>query len=272
MIVILKFGTIQILLIYHLCNYLCGQNLKFICIVNSNRMSDEKTIVIHQGWGGLGDNLQFSTLPELYSGLGYKVYISSKNAYRNPEIYDLVWKLNPYVEGLSDVEPNAGGCKGYFQQPIDFISEVELNHGLKGYRKYPVVYYKPTLIPELSNTLLYDATSIYANPEDTQINSSFQTIFTKYSDLPIKKLQFEKINNKETSYFSHDTYTIKSIYDLCDAIYSCKVFLCLFSGSSVLASAIKQDAISPDIYCFHHSNFTNNPIYKFNNIKYSEFV
>lgn len=235
-------------------------------------MSGDKTIVIHQGWGGLGDNLQFSTLPELYSGLGYKVYISDKNAYRNPEIYDLVWKLNPYIEGISGAEPNAGGCKGYFQRPMDFISEIEYNHGLSGYRKYPVVYYKPTLIPELSNTLLYDLTSVSENPDDTQINFSFETVFNKYPDLSIKKLQFEKIGNKETSYFNHDTYIIKSIYDLCDVIYSCKVFVCLFSGAAVLASAIKQDASSPEIYCFHHPNFINNPVYKFNNIRYSALL
>ena len=32
-------------------------------------------ICISQPWGGLGDNLAFSTLPELYSKLGHDVYI-----------------------------------------------------------------------------------------------------------------------------------------------------------------------------------------------------
>jgi hypothetical protein len=32
-------------------------------------------IIISQPWGGLGDNLHFSTLPELFSKKGYEVYI-----------------------------------------------------------------------------------------------------------------------------------------------------------------------------------------------------
>ena len=46
--------------------------------------------ILYQPWGGLGDNLQFSTLPEMFSKLGYEVYISDKNAYRSVEIFDLV--------------------------------------------------------------------------------------------------------------------------------------------------------------------------------------
>jgi len=235
-------------------------------------MSDDKIIIISQPWGGLGDNLQFSTLPELYSSLGYKVYISSKNAYRNPEIYDLVWKLNPYVNGISDLEPNAGSCKGYFMTSEDFITQIEKMHGLSGYRKYPVVCYKPKLIPELSNSLVFDTTSISTKPNDNQIKPSFESIFNKYPELIKTKIEYEKINNKDSSYLLSNTYTVKSIYDLCDVIYSCKVFLCLHSGSAVLAAALKQDNTSPEIYSFHFSHYNNNPLFKFNNIKYSEFV
>jgi hypothetical protein len=41
----------------------------------------ENEIIMHQPWGGLGDNLAFSTLPELYHSRGYKVYISNNNAH-----------------------------------------------------------------------------------------------------------------------------------------------------------------------------------------------
>lgn len=235
-------------------------------------MSNEKTIVISQPWGGLGDNLQFTTLPELYTKLGYKVYISSKNVYRNPEIYDLVWKFNLYVEGISDLETNAGSCRGYNDSHMDFISEIELNHNLEGYRKYPVIYYTPKFISDLSNSLVFDITSISSNPNDSQIKSSFESILNKYTELPKIKIEYEKINNRNLSYLTENTYTIKSIYDLCDVIYSCKVFLCLFSGASVLASAIKQDTSSPDIYCFHDSKYTDTRSYKFNNVTYSEFL
>ena len=42
-------------------------------------MALNKTIVIYQQYGGLGDNLQYSTLPELYSKQGYDVYIHTNN-------------------------------------------------------------------------------------------------------------------------------------------------------------------------------------------------
>jgi len=58
-----------------------------------------KKIIISQPWGGLGDNLHYSTLPELFSNKGYDVYISNNNKVRNSEIFDLVWKMNPYIKG-----------------------------------------------------------------------------------------------------------------------------------------------------------------------------
>ena len=42
--------------------------------------------------GGLGDALQFSTLPEeFYKQEGRKTYIVEDAPFRNQEIYDLVW-------------------------------------------------------------------------------------------------------------------------------------------------------------------------------------
>ena len=45
-----------------------------------------------QPWGGLGDNLQFTTLPRLFHERGIDFYLSVQNTYRNPEIYDFVGK------------------------------------------------------------------------------------------------------------------------------------------------------------------------------------
>jgi hypothetical protein len=126
---------------------------------NANTSMDE--IIISQPWGGLGDNLQFSTLPELYSNLGYKVFISNNNACRNKETYDLVWKLNPYISGISEKAPNAGSIKGIRIFGNNPVKNMELSHNLNcGNRKYLKLYYKPKYIEDLSNTLLYDITSI----------------------------------------------------------------------------------------------------------------
>ena len=48
--------------------------------------------------GGLGDALQFSTLPEEFSKQqDRKTYIVADAPFRNEGIYDLVWDKNPYV-------------------------------------------------------------------------------------------------------------------------------------------------------------------------------
>ena len=236
-------------------------------------MANSNSIIISQSWGGLGDNLQFTTLPELYSQLGCKVFISTKNSVRNQEIYDLVWKLNPFISGTSDLEPNAGECVPYQNKGIDFITAWEINHGLyNGFRKYPVIYYKPKLIPELTNCILYDSTSTSVNPPDALIKPSFEAVFNRYPNTPVKKLQFVNFKNRELPYFNHEKYMIHSIYDLCDAIYSCKALICLLSGASVLATAIKQDNPTPDIYTFHEAKYNTWTCYKFKNNIHLEFL
>ena len=232
-----------------------------------------KDIIISQPWGGLGDNLQFTTLPELYSKLGYKVYISSTNAYRNPEIYDLVWKLNPYVEGISDKPENAGACKNYRNNPeYSFIKNVELQHGLtNGYRDYPVLYYEPKIIQDLSNVVLYDVTSISSNPNDNTIHACFESVFNIYRESTIKKIEFTKINNRESSYFLHQTYKINTIFDMCDALYSCKAFIGLFSGAAVLASTLNQNKQDPKIHIFKPSGVPPPPYYYFKNATYTQY-
>jgi hypothetical protein len=232
-----------------------------------------KKIVIGQSWGGLGDNLQFSTLPELYSKNGYDVFISTMNAYRNPEIYDLVWKRNPFVKGIMDEPPNAGECRGVDGSSGNFITNIEQAHGLfNGNRIYPTIYYKPTVIPELANYLLYDATSISTTPSDNQIETSFNSVFAMHPNLKIKKIQFSRIMNRDLPYFNHDTYTVNSIYDLCDAIYSCNVFLTVLSGASCLASALKQDNSTPTIYTFHEQRYDYMINYKFRNNNHLTFI
>ena len=123
-----------------------------------------------------------------------------------------------------------------------------------------MIYYKPQFLPELADCLVYDVTSISRTPSDEDIKNSFQHIFAQHPDITIKKLQYAQIKNRETPYFYHDTYTVQSIFHMCDIIYSCKIFLCLFSGASVLASAIKQDTDRPHIHVFHDASY-NHPIF-----------
>jgi hypothetical protein len=227
-----------------------------------------KDIIIYQPWGGLGDNLQFTTLPELYTKEGYNVYISDKNVYRNQEIFDLVWKLNPYIKGISDKTSNAGSCKGFTVfNDNNCMKSMELSHGLaNGISKYPKIYYEPKYISEFKNVLLYDITSISQSYTDEFIKSRFNSVFNKYPNLKRKLVKFKNINNRPNPNFGDDIIEINSIFEYCDLINSCRIFLSLFSGCSALASAIKQDKLYPEIFIFHHTIIDKGYIYNFPNM------
>lgn len=231
-----------------------------------------KDIIISQPWGGLGDNLQFSTLPRLYTEAGYNVYISKDNVYRNPEIYDLVWKLNPYVKGVSDLPPNAGACRGFrIYDSVNCMRNMELTHGLSnGTTQYPEIYYEPKMLPEFRDTLVYDITSIASTYSDEFIKNCFTSVFNKYPELKRKLIRFKNINNRVTPQFDDDIIEVSSIFEYSDIIGSCNVFITLLSGGSVLASAIKRDKPFPEIYTFHHTSVTNHGLmYIFNNINFA---
>lgn len=221
-------------------------------------------IIIEQPWGGLGDNLQYTTLPELYTTLGYEVYISSKNAYRNPEIYDLVWKLNPFIKNISDETPNAGACK-YFEGLHKSISEhsirnIEYAHGITfGSEKYPKIYYNPKVIQDLSNTLILDITNISSHItfDISLIEKQLTKIMKLYPNLKPLKITFKNIKNRDLQSLTCDEYIINNIYEYCDVINSCKIFVSPPSGNYCLASSIKQDREFPLIYCFNDQNIFN---------------
>ena len=78
-------------------------------------MNVYKTILNLDVWGGLGDNLQLSTIPRrFFEKFGYKgVYISNKDRqkFRNEGIKKLVWEMNPYIAGFTN-EPGVNIVTG----------------------------------------------------------------------------------------------------------------------------------------------------------------
>jgi len=99
--------------------------------------------------GGLGDALQFSTLPEEFSKQqDRKTYIVADAPFRNEGIYDLVWDKNPYVLGKKFGEWNAGDLPSIPYREDGFLEENGTRnmisnwgkfHGLQPTNKYPKV-------------------------------------------------------------------------------------------------------------------------------------
>jgi len=224
-------------------------------------------IIIYQPWGGLGDNLQYSTLPELFSEKGYDVYIHSNNSSRNPEITELVWGQNPYIKGIIDGEPNAGHCKNIYWPPTEqneyFIHRIELSHGFERSNFFPKIYYNPIIIPEYNNDIIIDLTgaSVVLEMHKYIEYIDYFTPLIHNKNKNIKLIKFEKIqsnpifedvyNYLKTKITDIEYLNVKSLIQYCDIIKNCDTVIIVNSGINSLSSAIKQDSIKPNILCYY---------------------
>lgn len=232
--------------------------------------------ILEQPWGGLGDNLQFSTLPELCYNNGIDFYLSSKNVYRNLEIEKLVWGNNPYVKGIIDEPSNAGGKFGddmmrLMRQGYNHIESVELSHGLTPTNSLPKIYYQPKLneffsdktvvcLGSVSNT--YDGDVLINTVKDLVGGDDNVVELTFSYDICENNSIYG--NHKEYN-IGYEKYQLIDIFEHCDIIFSVKKYICLFSGNSVLSSAINKNNT---IVITKHINLQNSKFYYFKNLKY----
>lgn len=231
-------------------------------------MKDKKILYID--FGGLGDHLAFSTIPEMCYRNGYDLYLSDRTKFRDNQIFELVWKLNPFFKGITDEAPNCGH-DGYTNlENYDYNESIHRNYEIKiGFNdtklehgsKYPIIYYTPSKINEYEDYILIDLNSVSISEYDLDViknhvlnhkNENFLFISPTYSK-PIINIDFLSGTNVTE-------IKTKDIFNYADLIFSCKKIICLWSGSSVLSSTIKNQYKSNlEIDCFKnykiHSNF-----------------
>jgi hypothetical protein len=243
-----------------------------------------ENLVLGQTWGGLGDNLQLSTLPELYAKIGKPIYLASNNVTRNPEIKKIVWDLNPHLKGVSDEPQNIGSNlfssipSSAWTTKCNIIKKWELVHGFNSEDNFPLpkIYYKPNLLPNYSDKIVADLTSM--------------TLKEHYNaDLFVVKDFLEKNYKKEDIYllipsskntsghllpklnFNHQTIEYNDIFEYADIIFSAKRFMCYYSGGMVLGAALRKNNIDcvlpnhPSYYLEHET-----PYFYFPNVNYFE--
>jgi hypothetical protein len=180
-------------------------------------------IIISQPWGGLGDNLQLSTLPEVAYNLGIDVYVSNHNTYKNPEIKKLVWDTNPYIKGYTDEPGNtifSGTPSG------NVISHWEQLTFGKVFNNRPKLYYTPKKITELHSRIVVDS-----NAHAVNSGEAVSTISIKHPDALY-------LNCAAPS--TGDSITSSDIFEWVDMITSAKEFVCQHSGGSVVAAAYNK--------------------------------
>jgi len=228
-----------------------------------------ENVILKAYFGGLGDNLQLSTLPEeFYKQQGRETYIQDGANFRNKEIYDLVWGMNPYVKGVSSGNWNAGDTPEIVISNCNnnWINSWESAHGLEPKNKYPKIYYKPNKIKEYQDVILVDFTAtslkfdgIGDGYDIEKLKKSFQELVSKYPDKKFVEVKFKKdINESNINIDCDDQVMIESIFHYCDLMYSSSGLAGLHSGSTALASAIKGYREDLDIFVFVSDTLYNN--------------
>jgi len=210
-------------------------------------MSDKN--VFYFNCDSCGDYLMMSNLPELfYKKNKLYSYFSKKSEFKNNQCFDLIFAQNKYFKGFTDDEENIFvDCrepeKNLFQ-PFIYYKKL----GFDNYNELPKIYYKPKKIKKYKNGILYDLASralrdhiphIKKSVNDTlddllNINRNYKVYVLDYQEnkddsiireLPNKDFEYIKINN---------------LFDYCDVLNSVGYYLGINSGSSLIASSIKE--------------------------------
>ena len=238
-------------------------------------------VILSAFHGGLGDNLQFSTLPEeFHKQQGRDTYIWSKASFRNQEIYDLVWGCNPYIKGVKDGTWTAGDTPeiGHKTLISDCIMNWEALHGLEPTNRYPKIYYEPKKIHGFDDTLLVDLSSISITYDSEQILELYDTIKKIHNDMKFFGVEFtNKI--KDATIIEPDvdnTILIEDIFTYVDLMYSSFGVVSLHSGQNHLASAIKNQYNNDlKVYCLmddvEYVRQKKKGIFVFDNVTYLRY-
>jgi len=238
-------------------------------------------VILSAFHGGLGDNLQFSTLPEeFHKQQGRDTYIWSKASFRNPEIYDLVWGCNPYIKGVKDGIWTAGDTPeiGHKTLISDCIMNWEALHGLEPTNRHPKIYYKPKKIYGFHNILLVDLSSISITYDSKEILELYDTIKKIHDDMMFFGVEFtNKIKDATIIEPEVDnTILIDDIFTYVDLMYSSFGVVSLHSGQNHLASAIKNQYNNDlKVYCLmddvEYERQKKKAIFVFDNVTYLRY-
>jgi len=250
------------------------------------RTINSDDFVIEPFGPGLGDTLWHSHLPKLAKKKGYRrVLISLDAEYRNNEYKNIIWELNPFVDGYclrgrdNKYElPNLQHFLDKNSKKLNLLDYImlyfELDDGLRFHK--PELYYRPNRLEFLKESVIYDPNFV-SNPRIEQ--ESFALV-RKYFvskkihfDYQLKPLHKNSINitNKDIAIgdyqqnieiYNNFNYYLEcgSFRDFCDVIFSAKKIYCFTTGTLVLADSLNQSCsilLTEDITYPIHSNMHN---------------
>lgn len=211
-------------------------------------------VTFSQPWGGLGDNLAYSNLPRLYSEINIKFYISHLNFIRNKEIEKLVWLTNPYVENAKKLYPTVGYIKSQnynfqvFDNKFNAIQNINHLHGFNPGKGYPEIFIDfNKLLKKKKYPIVLDLNGLTINNLDFEyIPEAFNKKLISYPSKFTTELVYPNLYNHQKYDLNNQKLIIKSLTELIMTILNTDTFVCLNSGSHVLAAALKHKTGFPN--------------------------
>ena len=246
----LKFIKLSEVQCLNLLNVTLSAVKSFPCNMTIIFPMEVSNAVFSQPWGGLGDNLQFSNLPKLFNSIDKKFYISFLNYSRNNEIYDIAWGNNNYVERRKKLFPNVGYkilIESKFKlidKKFNNIQNINKIHGFDAGDGFPEISINNTVnkLLEEKNDLVVDfnAYSLFENTSKRYKKNSFNNMIKNFSSKNAIELVYPHLYKNKLSKSNLKVKEINNLESLILILLNTKVFVCLNSGSHVLASGLKN--------------------------------
>jgi hypothetical protein len=196
-----------------------------------------KKVVFRVEYGGLGDHLFYSPLPRLLKeqGLADEVYISSQSNFRNQQTFDLVWKLNPYLDGIINEPPT----------PLVEVSKTRQTKIINVICEKFGIHVDQELVPEVYATLCINPSLQKKFIDLNYISYTGAFCFLDKWKLYRKHSDHVMVNPDRVSAFLFPKmakiYT-KSLMEYVNLINSSSAFIAVVSGGATLAAALKKPA------------------------------
>lgn len=208
------------------------------------KVEKEKQLVIQIPFGGLGDHLIYSSLPELlWDQKRIRTLISIKSVFRNEAIREFVWGLNPYVTFTNE--------KGWFiyeplQNNLVWDEYLQKLFDLKG-NGCPKVYYKPHVIEQIKGKNIVDPSFGPTGKANGYYENGFHKKFIGYlkknvDDFILMTHKYRRTKNdleeRIKTAFNPGCYNISTIVELTDVLFSAKDRYLLHSGAASLSAVL----------------------------------
>ena len=203
----------------------------------------------------MGDNLQFSNLPRLYHSIDIKFYISRLNYSRNLEIHKLVWSNNIFVKKNKKLFPNVGykvlldSNFKLVDEKYNNIQNINTLHGFEPGLGFPEFSLKKndtnTNLNRYDVVLDFNAFSLFQKGSHFYDLDQFNTTVDFFSSKNTTELSYPNLYKSPPLREKHKKVEIHNLSDLINVLLRTKTFVCLNSGSHILASGLKEMTGSP---------------------------